>query len=68
MAVGVFNSTLLGGYTPVCSECGVHLCWDISWDEYREAQKFWDNWRCRDCNPDYEGALKLFMKEKGEKD
>lgn len=65
MAVLVYNSTVPGGYTPTCNSCGVALCWDISNEEYAEAKEFWDNWTCRDCNPDYEGALKRFLAQQG---
>jgi hypothetical protein len=44
------NSTLPGGMTPVCNVCGVHLCWDISQDDYRRNAAFWNAWICRDCN------------------
>jgi hypothetical protein len=50
MAVVTLPSTLDHGYTPLCSECGIHLCWDISEEEYEERQAFWDNWRCQECN------------------
>jgi hypothetical protein len=39
--------------TPICSECGVALCWDISVEEYEAEKEFWDNWCCRYCNPTY---------------
>lgn len=57
MPVAQTASTIPGGYTPVCGTCGMALCWDISEAEYAEDQDFWDDWRCRDCNPDYAGAL-----------
>lgn len=44
--------------TPICDMCGVALCWDISNEEYIDNKNFWDNWECRDCNPNYKGALK----------
>jgi hypothetical protein len=46
------------GLTPVCASCNVFMCWDISKEEYQEAKEFWDSWRCKDCNPNYRGALK----------
>jgi hypothetical protein len=49
-----------GCLKPICNDCGVALCWDVSIYEYEEAEKFWDNWRCKDCNPNYRGALKRF--------
>ena len=54
----------LGGYTPICNECGVKLCWDISPYEYEEDKSFWDEWTCRDCNPNYSGALKRYRESK----
>lgn len=50
MAVGEFRSTIFGGVTPVCNQCGVHLCWDISKEEYVACKRFWDNWICQECN------------------
>lgn len=49
---------------PLCNDCGVALCWGISFDEYEEYTEFWDNWRCRDCNPNYEGSYEKFKKSK----
>ena len=46
--MGVVESDL--GYTPVCNNCGVHLCWDISDFDYDEAEAFWDAWMCEKCN------------------
>jgi len=53
------------GMTPICSSCGVALCWDISKFEYEQDKEFWNNWRCEDCNPNYKGALKRFRQSKG---
>ena len=51
--MGVQNSTTFPeAYTPICNECGVSLCWDISEDEYWERQDFWDDWCCEDCRPE----------------
>ncbi len=50
MGVHRTASTLAGGLTPICNECGVSLCWDIAQDEYDETPAFWDAWTCRDCN------------------
>lgn len=50
----------LGEVIPQCNSCGVCLCWSISDYEYFTYQEFWDEWRCRDCNPDYEGAFKRY--------
>lgn len=50
MGVQVTASTIPGGFTPTCSNCGVALCWDISDEEYQSAKEFWDAWICRHCN------------------
>lgn len=50
MGVLVNRGTLQGGVTPVCNECGIQLCWDISEGEYAEDRAFWDAWRCAECN------------------
>ena len=39
-----------GGVTPICNECGVALCWDISEEDYQQAKQFWDDWICQVCN------------------
>lgn len=63
--MGVAQShTFDDGLTPMCSECGIALCWDISKFEYEEDKEFWDTWRCEDCNPNYKGALKRFKQSK----
>lgn len=48
----------LGGYQPICGDCGIALCWELSPSEYEEAKSFWDAWRCKKCNPNHAGALK----------
>lgn len=45
----------LCGYQPICSDCGVALCWSISLREYAERQEFWDRWRCEACDPHARG-------------
>ena len=47
-----------GGVTPICKECGVSLCWDISDEDYKEASAFWDAWICKDCNGGVAPSLK----------
>ena len=49
MAVHRSASTIPGGWTPICNECGVSLCWDISNHDYQQRPAFWDAWKCRDC-------------------
>ena len=58
MGVHVIRSTTPGGVTPICSDCGVSLCWDIDEGQYAEEKAFWDAWVCKDCNPSFHGALK----------
>ena len=50
MGVHIHGGTMDGGLTPICNECGVSLCWDISEFEYEKDSDFWDSWICRDCN------------------
>lgn len=50
MGVHVHGGTMSGALTPICNECGVSLCWDISEEQYEEQAAFWDEWICRDCN------------------
>ena len=49
-------SSQIDGYTPVCGDCGIALCWDISESEYQDKKDFWDNWQCDICNPQIKGA------------
>lgn len=50
MGATVCRGTMPECLTPVCNECGIHLCWDISEDEYAEYKQFWDDWICQSCN------------------
>jgi hypothetical protein len=50
MGVHVHGGTMAGAVTPICNECGIALCWDISEDQYAQERPFWDGWICRDCN------------------
>ena len=59
MGVHVHPGTLPGSVTPICNDCGVALCWDISDEEYQEAKTFWDAWICQDCN----GGKPLSLKD-----
>ncbi|WP_148294026.1 hypothetical protein [Azospirillum sp. B4] len=65
MGVTVIPSTIPGGRTPICSACGVALCWDISEHEYLGATGFWDDWICRDCNGDQPLSLKEYRQKRG---
>ena len=42
--------------TPICNDCGVTLCYDISVQEYREHAVYWDAWRCDACYPEAPGS------------
>lgn len=50
MGVHIHSRTIDEGLTPICNECGVSLCWDISDLEYISYKEFWDDWICQDCN------------------
>lgn len=63
--MGVKVQIHTGGVTPICNNCGVSLCWDISVEQYREEQAFWNAWTCDYCNPDYRGALRRWRRENG---
>lgn len=40
-------------YRPICDECGIALCYTLTLFEYIEHKDYWDNWCCKDCDPDY---------------
>lgn len=50
MGVHQHGGTMTGAVTPICDNCGVSLCWDISRTEFLEAKPFWEEWTCQDCN------------------
>jgi hypothetical protein len=50
MGLHTHGGTMHGALTPICNSCGVSLCWDISVEEGRADQDFWDQWQCEDCN------------------
>jgi hypothetical protein len=56
-----FKDIDIGHITPQCSDCGVCLCWGIDEIEYLKWKGFWDNWTCRDCNPNYKGAYQEYQ-------
>lgn len=66
--MGVINSLSFpdDALTPVCEKCGVHLCWDISQKEYEDDKLFWENWQCKDCNPNYHFGKKRDYNEEAE--
>lgn len=49
MGVHIHGGTLVGALTPICNECCIALCWDISEEEYEERKLFWDAWTCDEC-------------------
>jgi len=57
-----FRKINVGEVQPQCSDCGIGLCWSIDIDEYNSYKEFWDNWCCQDCNPDYKGAYRKYIK------
>lgn len=59
MGVHVHGGTMHGAVTPICNDCGIALCWDVSEEEYEQDQPFWDAWICEDCN----GGVRLNLKE-----
>ena len=61
MAIGIYNTTLPGGVTPTCGDCGIALCFDISEEEYLEQKPFWDQWKCENCNPNAKGSRKRWL-------
>lgn len=60
MGVHVHPGTMDEGLTPICNECMIALCWDISLIEYNENKDFWDAWVCQDCNGGQKFNKKLF--------
>ncbi len=63
MGVHVHHGTMPGGVTPICNDCGIALCWDISDADYAEATAFWDAWICQDCNGGERMSLKDFLEK-----
>jgi len=52
-----------GEVQPICSDCGVALCWSVDSIEYLQWKGFWDDWTCRTCNPDYLGAYQTYQSQ-----
>jgi len=55
--------------TPCCENCGVCLCYDITQHWYEDRKEFWDNWKCKHCDPFYvqkwiEKELKMRREER----
>lgn len=40
-------------YTPICNDCGINLCWSLNVYDYLEHKKYWDEWKCNECDPNY---------------
>lgn len=51
--MAVSGITPLGGVIPICSDCGIRLCWELSEQEYEERKEYWDNWKCEVCDEHY---------------
>lgn len=51
----------IGEVQPQCNDCGICLCWSIDEAEYIKWKGFWDEWRCRDCNPNYLNAYQEYQ-------
>lgn len=68
MAV-IVSKQFANGYTPICGDCGIALCFDIDENEYDAMRAYWDNWKCETCNPHARGSwLKARIeKRNGEK-
>lgn len=60
VGVAVYASTLPGGVTPTCNECGTPLCWDIPETQYQAEAEFWDDWCCEICNGGTPMSLKAW--------
>lgn len=65
MGVHVHNGTMHGAVTPICNDCGVSLCWDISEEQYEEEAPFWDEWICQDCNGGERMSLAAYRERNG---
>ena len=63
MGVVKTGGTMLGGFTPICNSCGVHLCWDIAEEQYESERRFWDNWICQECNNGEPMTRKEWLKQ-----
>ena len=64
MGVHKHGGTMPGALTPICNCCGVSLCWDISTEDYRNDQDFWDDWICQDCNDGERMTRDLYYSQK----
>ena len=64
MGISTKDTFITGGVTPICNECGISLCYDISEEEYNEYPEFWDGWICKDCNGGESLSLKSWIKNK----
>ena len=63
MGVTITPSTMPNSWTPICNDCGIALCYDISDDEYQRMKNFWENWRCKECNEDWKGARRRYEEQ-----
>lgn len=60
MGVDLKNIHTTEEVIPQCDSCGVCLCWSIDDTEYLMWKNFWEDWTCRDCNPEYKGAYERY--------
>jgi len=67
--MGVVPSKMFSGaLTPVCNNCGISHCNDITQNEYEEMKNFWDNWECDVCNPNIRNHYLKGVREKKKHD
>lgn len=65
MGVGTLRRTEEDCITPICNDCGIVLCYDISLEDYSDSKEFWDNWICKECNSGNALSLKKYKENKG---
>lgn len=65
MGLITHRGTMPGAFTPICNECGVHLCWDVGEEEANQDRQFWDAWICQDCNGGVRMSVKQWREQRG---
>jgi len=60
MGVTILKSTMPDAVTPICNDCGITLCYDVGECEYQLNKIFWDDWKCKECNPQYLRSYKKY--------
>lgn len=53
-----------GDFQPVCSDCGIALCFEVEAREYERTMDFWDAWRCCHCDPHAIGSFARWLESK----